>query len=156
MPGNESAETHSHIREFRAHTEAGAVAALLRESPGAAAWSEQELRELPALAGVSAHVSERGGILTGVIVGRGVLDEAEILNLAVAPSARRQGEGRRLLLWLYEEFRKKGASRVFLEVRESNVAAIAFYQIMGFRAAGTRRDYYQNPSEAATVMELWL
>jgi ribosomal-protein-alanine N-acetyltransferase len=45
---------------------------------------------------------------------------------------------------------------VFLEVRESNVGAIAFYRGLGFEGIGMRRDYYQDPKEAATVMELWL
>jgi len=156
MGGDEVAETPIRIRQLRGDMDARAVAELLRESPEAAGWSEQELRELPSLAGVSAYVSERGTILAGVIVGRRVLDEAEVLNLAIRRSARRQGEGRRLLLQLLDEFRKNGVSRVFLEVRESNTGAITFYETGGFRAVGTRKDYYQKPPESATVMELWL
>ncbi len=47
-------------------------------------------------------------------------------------------------------------SRVFLEVRESNAGAITFYRGLGFQEVGTRREYYQDPKEAATVMELLL
>jgi len=156
MTGDKASCVALRIREFRGDQDSEAIAQLLRESPEAAGWSERELRELHLLAGVRSFVGERGGILSGVVAGRQILDEAEILNLAVRPAARRQGEGRMLVLRLLEDFRKNGASRVFLEVRESNRGAIAFYEELGFRAVGTRRDYYQAPSEAATVMEAWL
>jgi len=156
MPGNEAAEAPVCIREFRPAEDAQAVSGILRESPEATGWSEQELRELPSLAGVSAYVGEHGNILTGFVVGRRVLDEAEILNLAVRQSARRQGEGRLLLARLLADFQKNNVSRVFLEVRESNAGAIFFYRALGFRPIGKRKDYYQDPPEAASVMELWL
>jgi len=89
-------------------------------------------------------------------VGRQVLDEAEILNLAVARGVRRQGEGRALVRRMLHRFAEVEVSRVFLEVRESNTGAIAFYRGLGFQAIGTRPDYYQDPKESATVMELWL
>jgi ribosomal-protein-alanine N-acetyltransferase len=106
--------------------------------------------------GVAAFVSERGGAISGIAVGRRVLDEAEILNLAVAQGMRRQGEGRALVERLLNRFAEVQVSRVFLEVRESNAGAIAFYRGLGFQVVGTRRDYYQDPEEAATVMELLL
>jgi len=109
--------------------------------------------ELP---GVAALVSERGGAISGIVVGRQVLDEAEILNLAVAQGVRRQGEGRALVQRLLNRFTEFQVSRVFLEVRESNAGAIAFYRELGFQPVGRRKDYYQDPKEAATVMELLL
>jgi [ribosomal protein S18]-alanine N-acetyltransferase len=90
------------------------------------------------------------------VVGRQVLDEAEILNLAVTTGMRRQGEGRALVSHILQRFAEHTVSRVFLEVRESNTGAIAFYRGLGFQAVGTRRDYYRDPTEAAMVMELWL
>jgi ribosomal-protein-alanine N-acetyltransferase len=89
-----------------------------------------------------------------MVVGRQVLDEAEILNLAVTEGMRRQGEGRALVERIVNRFAEAKVSRVFLEVRESNAGAIAFYRGLGFQARGVRRDYYQDPKEAATVMEL--
>ena len=156
MRGRETAEAHVRIREFRAAEDTPGVAEILSESPEAANWSEKELRELPSLAGVSSYVSERENILAGFIVGRRILHEAEILNLAVRRSLRRQGEGRQLLARLFADFQESSVSRVFLEVRESNAMAIPFYEALGFRASGKRRDYYQNPPEAATLMEVWL
>ncbi|HXJ15117.1 MAG TPA: ribosomal protein S18-alanine N-acetyltransferase [Candidatus Limnocylindrales bacterium] len=141
------------IREFDAVADAPEVAAILREAREAASWSEEALRNTRLLLGVVAFVSERGGAVSGIVVGRQVLDEAEILNLAVRQSARRQGEGRALVQRLLQQFVERQVSRVFLEVRESNAGAIAFYRKLGFGAVGSRKDYYRDPAEAATVME---
>ena len=144
------------IRAFDGERDAAAASEILRGAKGAASWSEDALRETEKLPGVCAFVSERGDIVSGIVVGRQVLDEAEILNLAVIEGMRRQGEGRALVASILRRFTELGVSRVFLEVRESNAGAIAFYQGLGFQAVGVRRDYYQDPKEAATVMELRL
>jgi ribosomal-protein-alanine N-acetyltransferase len=144
------------IREFDASADAVEVAMILREAREAASWSEEALRETALLPGVAAFVSRRGDAISGIVVGRQVLDEAEILNLAVKQGVRRQGEGRALVRRSLQQFAERQVSRVFLEVRESNTGAIEFYRGLGFEAVGLRRDYYHDPSEAATVMELWL
>ncbi len=144
------------IRAFDAAADAAEVAEILREARGAASWSAEALRETMKLPGVAAFVSERNGAITGIVVGRQVLDEAEILNLAVAQGTRRQGVGRALVEHILQRFAERQVSRVFLEVRESNAGAITFYRGLGFQAIATRRDYYQDPKESATVMELWL
>ena len=90
--------------------------------------------------------------LVGYIVGRSVLDEAEILNLGVAPPARRQGVARALVGELLSAFVGSGVRSVFLEVRESNHPALALYQSFGFRAVGRRQRYYQRPVEDAVVL----
>jgi len=144
------------IREFDATADAREVAAILREAREAASWSEEALLETALLPGVAAFVSERSDAISGIVVGRQVLDEAEILNLAVRQGARRQGEGRALVRRALQEFTERQVSRVFLEVRESNAGAIGFYGELGFVAVGKRKDYYRDPIEAATVMELWL
>ena len=74
--------------------------------------------------------------------------EREILNLAVAPSARRRGVALRLL----EQELERGQGSWFLEVRESNTAAIRLYRTLGFQPAGRREHYYENPPEAGIVM----
>ena len=144
------------MRDFRGAEDAAQVAEILGEARGAASWSEEALRETVMLPGVAAFVSERNGAISGIVVGRQVLDEAEILNLAVKQEMRRQGEARALVGRVLRRFTEHGVSRVFLEVRESNAGAIAFYIGLGFQAVGKRRDYYHEPKESATVMELWL
>ena len=140
------------VREFRAE-DAAAASEILREAPESASWSMQALVEFMPLPGAVALISEREGRPTGFVLGRRVADEAEVLNLAVREECRRQGEGRALVEELLRRFTKSGTSRVFLEVRESNLGGIGFYERMGFRQLGRREDYYREPQEAALVYE---
>jgi ribosomal-protein-alanine N-acetyltransferase len=133
-----------------------AAAEILRGSPEAAQWTEWGLKELLGWPGVLARVIESEGKVNGFIIGRQVADEAEILNLAVIPAKRRRGEGAALLKAALEDFRARHISRVFLEVRESNESAIAFYAKHGFSKTGRRAGYYHDPEEAAVVMEMRL
>ena len=73
-----------------------------------------------------------------------VLDEAHLMNLSVAAGNQRQGLGRWLLSWLGDSARQRGAVGMFLEVRPSNVAALALYKQAGFQRIGLRRQYYPN------------
>lgn len=79
-------------------------------------------------------------------------DESELPSIAVSPAARRRGIGNALLTALFDEVRGHGAARMFLEVRESNEAAILLYEKNGFITAGTRRHFYSDPEEDAFVM----
>jgi len=143
------------IRAFgEAH--AALAAEILRGSPEAAQWTEWGFRELLGWRGVLALVTEEDSKVNGFIVGRQVAQEAEILNLAVIPVKRRRGEGGALLKAALDELRARHVSRVFLEVRESNESAIAFYAKRGFSKTGRRVGYYHDPEEAAIVMEMKL
>ena len=99
-------------------------------------------------------VAERRGEVRGYLIGRLVAGEAEILNLAVAPAARRQGVGAALLRVGLQLLRQRDAREVFLEVRESNAAAQELYLAQGFRVVGGRPRYYRNPVEDALVLGL--
>ena len=90
--------------------------------------------------------------LLGYVVAWFAADEAEIANLAVAPTARGRGIGAALLDVALSEADARGAVAVYLEVRESNVAAKALYASRGFAAVGRRRRYYQRPVEDALVL----
>lgn len=81
-----------------------------------------------------------------------VADEGEIVNIAVDPRARRQGLGRRILAFVLQKLADEGITRVFLEVRATNLAAIGLYTALGFRRTGTRRAYYPDTREDAWVM----
>jgi ribosomal-protein-alanine acetyltransferase len=129
-----------------------AVAEILLESPGAASWSRAGHEELVTQTGVVALVSEVNSAIIGFIIARHAADEAEILNLAVAPESRRAGHGSALLRAVLKAFRHQKVSRALLEVRESNSPAIAFYHKHGFVPTGGRKAYYTNPQEDALVM----
>jgi ribosomal-protein-alanine N-acetyltransferase len=145
----------TNVRGFRPSDAAG-LAAILRDAPEAANWTQASYREWMNSPGAVAFVSEVDGGVTGFIIGRQVVDEAEVLNVAVSPLARRKGQGGALLKAALEEFRARSVNRVYLEVRESNVAARAFYAKHGFLQAGKRLKYYRKPEEAAIVMEIRL
>lgn len=141
------------IRAYRPISEdAAAASAILRESKEAASWSEGALG--PGNfdpASMLAFFSEFAGKPTGFIIGRYAADEGEILNLAVSSSSRRQGQAEALVERILIAFREHSVVNVFLEVRESNSAAIALYQKLGFRRVGQRPGYYREPSESALI-----
>lgn len=110
-----------------------------------APWSEAEFADLLQQAGVFAVEEADGFILI-----RGVLDEAEILTLAVRPSARRIGLGGRLVGQGAVRAAQAGAVRLFLEVAEDNVAARALYERAGFAQIGRRKAYYAAPDGGRT------
>lgn len=85
----------------------------------------------------------------GFLLGRIVVDEAEVLTLAIDPSARRQGIGRALVRRFQSQARIRGATGVFLEVAADNQPARALYGAMGYQHAGTRRGYYRREGAAA-------
>ena len=84
--------------------------------------------------------------LEGQIIGYAVLmqgvDDAELLDIGIAAALQRQGQGRELLQAMLALAHQLGRQRIVLEVRASNVAAIALYRSMGFVEIGLRRDYY--------------
>src|SRR5262249_42616383 len=101
--------------------------------------------------GQQLYVAESAVHVTGFVIGQQIADEAEILNVAVRQAERRKGQASALLCAILDSFRTGGVSRVYLEVRESNQPAIAFYQKHGFRQTGRRRRYYRNPDEDALL-----
>jgi [ribosomal protein S18]-alanine N-acetyltransferase len=132
-----------------------AVKRILEASPQAAPWSTQALNHFSA-GGMSGGrlflVTEFKGEVTGFLLGQQVADQAEILNLAVLPAHRRSGNAAALLASTIAEFQARGALRIFLEVRESNAAAISFYEKHNFTVVGRRPACYQDPEEAALRM----
>ena len=85
-----------------------------------------------------------------------VFEELRMMDLAVAPFARRRGIGRWLLQQALTMGLEQGARRALLEVRASNHAAVALYAGAGFSRSGIRTRYYTNPVEDAVLMELEL
>lgn len=94
------------------------------------------------------------GAVSGYSIALTVLDESEILNIAVDLSCRGQGLGGRLLDAALSEVRERGATAAFLEVRESNERARKLYASRGFSEISRRRKYYRSPPEDALVLRL--
>ena len=132
-----------------------ALLARLHAQAFAAPWSEAEFADLLGQAGVFAVVEPDGFILVRV-----VLDEAEILTLAVAPEGRRQGQARALMQAAIVQALARQAETLFLEVAADNAAALALYEGLGFEMAGRRKGYYDrgaaSPRIDALVMRLCL
>jgi len=81
-----------------------------------------------------------------------IFDEMHVNTLAVAPGARRQGLGSILMRFAMADAVAGGATRATLEVRESNTAAIALYQRLGFSIAARRPGYYSKPDEDGLIL----
>jgi ribosomal-protein-alanine N-acetyltransferase len=104
--------------------------------------------------GYVCRVDEDHGEIRGYAILMPAVDEAELLNIGVAAAWQRKGLGRMILNEMLQKGREMNMKRVFLEVRPSNIAAIALYKRSGFDLIGVRRGYYQNAngSEDALVM----
>lgn len=81
-----------------------------------------------------------------------ILEDAELMSVAVAPEYRGRGAGRALMSAVLARAAERGASRCFLEVRSSNAPARALYTSLGFTEVRTIRSYYRQPTEDAVVM----
>lgn len=114
-----------------------AILAALHATSFADAWSAASIRDLLAGPGVFAFLRENGFILARAVGG-----EAEILTLAVAPNARRQGIGQALVRQAANHAQGLGAAALFLEVAKDNEAARKLYAGLGFMPVGQRKAYY--------------
>ena len=81
-----------------------------------------------------------------------VLDEGDITNIAVLPSARKKGIGTALTHALIEAGEQRAIHAFTLEVRVGNAAAIHIYEKLGFVTAGVRKGFYEKPKEDALIM----
>ena len=97
-------------------------------------------------------VDQASSDLAGYVVTLAIVDESEVLNIAVDPAKRGGSIGARLLDAALAVAESKGASATFLEVRESNAAARRLYESRGFEEISRRRKYYRSPVEDALVL----
>lgn len=106
------------------------------------AWTSGQSIGMLAMPGAWLLLAEQDGKVMGFALSRVVLDEAELLLIAVKPEARGGGMGGKLLEAVAESARARGAHRLFLEVRANN-PAIALYSAHGFAKVGERGKYYR-------------
>ena len=130
--------------------------ALEKHAVMASHWSPEHYQQIFALFDPCrlALVLEEQSIVLGFLVARALDPEWEIENLAIAASAQRRGLGTRLLREFLDLTRRQGTPAVFLEVRESNLAARGLYEKRGFIESGRRKRYYRNPEEDAILYRL--
>jgi len=137
------------FRQMRQEDIAQAVA--LEQEQFSDPWSTECLSELLGLKCCYGYVLVQGSDILAYAITQEVIDEGELLRIAVWKRHLRQGFGSRLLQAMLQ---KADAVQTWnLEVRESNLAARALYEQAGFQAIGTRRGYYHNPTEDARLMQ---
>jgi ribosomal-protein-alanine N-acetyltransferase len=131
----------------------GAVHAIESETP--APWSVEQLASERDQQGGWQFVAESGasGLVCGFVCGRSCAGEAELLKIAVAREYRRQGIGGQLVAHTLRYLAEQGTERCFLELRASNLPALALYERFGFCRVGLRKNYYASPEEDAILME---
>lgn len=131
-------------------TDAAARLAAIHASAFPRPWSTLDFERM---------LGERGIVADGLFLGRAtkpsgfvlsriVLDEAEIITVAIAPEARGKGHARALLTHHLDALSRRGVARVHLEVEEGNGPAIALYRRAGFRETGRRAGYYHKADGA--------
>lgn len=115
-------------------------------------WSERSIAselENPLSLWLVAMEEDR---LLGYVGSQTVLDETDMMNVAVDPAARRQGVAGALIQALTAQLKQRGSRKLSLEVRASNLGAIRLYESLGFARLGCRPGYYRNPREDAWIL----
>ena len=118
--------------------------------PGWSARAFSDLRRNPAV--MAATLKDAAGTAAAFVCLALLGEEAEIHRFGVVPERRREGWGRKLLEMVLQEAGRRGAARVFLEVRAGNEAAIGLYEACGFQAVARRAGYFTDPPEDGAVL----
>ena len=128
------------------------VAELEKLCFGTEAWSEKsvasELENKLALW----LVAEEDGKVLGYVGSQTVMDETDMMNIAVHPDCRNRGIAIGLVGGLIEALKSRGSHSLMLEVRVSNEPARKLYEKLGFVQVGLRKNYYRNPKEDACIL----
>ena len=97
-------------------------------------------------------VWEEDGQVLGYVGSQTVLDETDMMNVAVSAQARRRGIAQALVEALVIQLKQRGSRCLTLEVRASNAPAICLYEKLGFRQVGRRHNYYSHPKEDGLIL----
>lgn len=115
-------------------------------------WSHQALKEELTNPAACFLVGEEAGEVLGYAGMHCAAGECYVDNVAVFPEARRQGVGRKLMEALLQAAAAWGGEFLSLEVRPSNLEALALYRGLGFREVGRRRRFYDDPVEDGLLL----
>ena len=128
------------------------VAELEKICFGTEAWSENSVASELNNALSLWLVALDGERVAGYVGSQTVMDETDMMNVAVSPNYRRQGIAEKLILSLITALKEKGSHSLSLEVRASNSPAIGLYEKLNFQQVGLRKNYYRNPKEDALIL----
>lgn len=115
-------------------------------------WSKESFESELRKAESYKFVALENGEVIGFAILDIVLDEGNLLDIAVDRNHRRKGVARALFEKMLEKAQEKELSFITLEVRISSTPAIALYEAMGFEKVGVRKNYYSKPTEDALLM----
>ena len=115
-------------------------------------WSENSVRAELANPLSLWLVAVDHGEVVGYVGSQSVMDEADMMNVAVSDLYRRKGIARQLVGALITALDKRGVLSLTLEVRASNEPAKQLYKQIGFEQVGRRPNYYRNPKEDALIL----
>ena len=115
-------------------------------------WSKESLMDFLNREDVVFLAAEENGEILGYCGYLKIIDEADILNVAVKEGHRGKHIGSDMIQKLLEEGNRQGIFRFTLEVRQSNLTAIHIYEKAGFRSAGIRKNFYEKPTENGIIM----
>ncbi|WP_105124459.1 ribosomal protein S18-alanine N-acetyltransferase [Streptococcus suis] len=127
---------------------AGAVLAVMQSVYDQSPWTVEQIASSMASQDEDYYLAYEGQELVGFLAVQTVLDEMEILQIAVRADFQRLGIASQLMAAVMD-----WDGDIFLEVRESNSAAQALYTRQHFTKIGKRKDYYRNPVEDAVIMK---
>lgn len=114
-------------------------------------WNRSHFQTELASERASCVVAELDGRVAGYLCLTVLLDEAEILDVAVDPALRGRGIGTQLVQWACDEAIQRGARLLLLEVRATSQPAIALYERFGFKQTGLRKGYYEDNIDAVLM-----
>lgn len=138
------------IRDWK-YTDIAAIAAFEEKQMFPDRWSFSQLADSVLSDKFKGILAEEGGEIVATAAINFGLDEADLVNVLVAAKIRKRGVGSAMLEALLEECKKRELKKLFLEVRESNIPAIALYKKYGFEKISERKKYYGD-GETAVVM----
>ena len=144
----------SHVRPRLADMKDLAGIAALEMAVFSNPWNEEMVSS--SIQGTYDHVKileTSEGEIAGYIIYSAVCDSADLLRVAVDAGSRRRGIGCKLMETMVDDCKDRNVQSIFLEVRESNAAAIAMYEQFGFVKISTRKKYYDSPVEDGLVMQ---
>ena len=119
-------------------------------------WASSEFQSLLQDRGIVCLVLRRSTFritdqIVGFVLARSVVDEAEILTIAVDPDFRQSGGGRQLMEALMRQLYGNRVAKLFLEVDAGNIPALSLYQHLGFKKVGERKGYYHSAEGEASL-----